>query len=103
MPQHRSPRELWRQSLHWVKETGWPTYAEDKAVADQVYTAWVIATNAEWLATSYRDRGKLSDALEAAFRPIRSDRAADCLYALFMVLLEIRGRREGILQRDRHH
>lgn len=103
MSARNGPRGLLKRSLDWVEETGWPTQAEDRAIADRVYQSWISATNAEWIATHYRDREKLSNALEAAFRPIREDRAADCLYALFMMLLEIRGRREGILQRNRNH
>ena len=103
MPKHRSPRELWKQSLDWVKETSWPTHDEDQAIADGVYAAWILATNSDWLASGCRDRGALSDALENAFRPIRDDRAADSLVILYQFLLEIRGRREGTLQRNRNH
>ena len=103
MREPRKPHELWKRSLDWIEETGWPTQAEDRVIADRVYRSWINATDAEWIATHYRNRGKLSDALEAAFRLVRDDRAADCLYALFMVLLEIRGRREGILQQVRNH
>ncbi len=103
MPAQNAPRWLLKRSIDWIKETGWPTQAADCAIADSVYRTWIAATDADWVATHYRDRGKLSDALEAAFRPIRDDRAADCLYALFMMLLELRGRREGIVQRVRNH
>lgn len=103
MTAHRTPRQLLRQALNWVEETGWLTYQEDTAIADRIFRAWIAHTDVEFVRTHQRDREMLSDALYSTFRAIRDDRAADCLYALFMVLLEIRGRREGILQRNRNH
>jgi hypothetical protein len=101
MAANRTPRDLWRRSLDWLKETGWKTHAEDSAIADDIWRRWVTETDAECISTHHRDRQKLSDALESAFRPIRDERAADALIVLFLMLLEIRGRREGVLQRNR--
>lgn len=98
-----SQSRLWQQAVAWARETGWLSHDEDKIIADGVYNAWIIATNAEWLTTGYRDRCILSDALENAFRPIRDERAADSLVILYQFLLEIRGRREGTLQQHRNH
>jgi hypothetical protein len=97
------PRRFWKRAIDWIKESGWPTRDQDQVIADGVYTAWILATNADCLTTGYRDRGALSDALENAFRPIRDDRAADSLVILYQFLLEIRGRREGALQQHRNH
>jgi hypothetical protein len=96
-------RRLWQHSLRWVRETGWSTREEDEAIAEALYTAWLLATDEEWNATRYRDRGKLGDALEEAFRPIRDERTADCLIILFLTLLEDRVRQEGVLERVRNH
>jgi hypothetical protein len=100
---NRTPRELWRQSIDWLGESGWPTRREDAAIADKVYRKWLAATNQEWLSTHYRDRDELADALDRAFRPIRDERTADSLVVVELLLLEIRGRREGTLRRGRNH
>lgn len=96
-------RQLWQRSLEWVRQTGWPTRAEDEAIAEALYTAWLHVTDEEWNAARYRDRGILADALEEAFRPILDERTADCLIILFLTLLEDRGRQEGALERVRNH
>lgn len=103
MSVHRNPKELWRQSIDWLGESGWPTRTDDAAIADHVYLNWLAATNEQWLATHYRDRDELADALDRAFRPIRDERTADSLVILYLLLLEIRGRREGTLRRGRNH
>lgn len=101
MQLHRHPRQLWIEAFKWIKEMGWGTRKEDEVIADAVYAGWVAATNADSSTIHYRDRGKLMDALERAFRPIRDDRAADALIVIYLWLFELRGRREGILQRQR--
>lgn len=100
MSRHRCPRELWLESIAWIDATGWPTRQEDARIANSVYRAWVSMTTEDAITIHYRDRGKLMDELERAFRPIRDDRAADALVVIYMWLLELRGRREGILQRQ---
>jgi len=103
MRAHRTPHELLDQALEWVRETGWPSRGEDTAIADRVYKSWIVQTNAEWTTTHSRDREKLSEAIEAAFRPIRDDRAADCIYVILMSELELRARRDGMLCQGRDH
>ena len=103
MGAHRTPRRLLDQALKWIQETGWPSRGEDIAIADRVYESWIAETNDEWIKTRSRDREKLSEAIDAAFRPVRDDRAADCIYVILMSELELRARREGILRQDRDH
>lgn len=103
MSEHRNPRRLWQLSVEWLGESGWPTRFDDAAIADRVYREWVAATNEQWLATRYRNRDDLADALELAFRPIRDERTADSLVILYLLILEIRGRRDGTLLRSRTH
>jgi len=99
----RKPQQLWRESLEWITSSGWPTRNEDDVIARTVYEEWIKATNAEWIASGYRDREMLADALENAFRPIRDELAADCLIIIYLFLLEIAGRRDGALHRGRNH
>ena len=96
-------QSLWAQSLNWLRETGWPTCVADAAIADAVYREWIDATQSEWTATGYRDRERLSDAIDMAFRAVRDERTADALVILYLFLFELRGRREGTLQRHRNH
>jgi len=99
----RTPHQLWKQSIDWITASGWPTREQDDEIARNVYEEWINATNREWLATGYRDHEILADALENAFRPIRDERAADSLIIIFLLLLEVRGRRDGTLQRRQNH
>lgn len=101
MREIKTPRQMLGSAMDWIEETGWRTMGEDKAIANQVYEAWVTETNAEWIATHHRDRDKLSEAMYAAFRHIRDDRAADSIYVILMLELELRARREGILRQER--
>lgn len=103
MQRHRHPRELWLESLQWITETGWQTRREDEVIANAAYEDWIAVTNSDSLSIHYRDRGKLMDALEQAFRSIRDDRAADALVVIYLWLFELRGRREGILQRQQRN
>src|SRR5689334_3787782 len=92
-------QRLWAQALDWLLETGWPTRVADSAIGDTVYREWIDATQSEWAATGFRDRELLSDAIDTAFRAVRDERAADALVILYLFLFELRGRREGTLQR----
>ena len=103
MSTSRSPRERLEQALDWIEETGWPSVSEDTAIANQIYEKWIDETNAQWRATGHRDREKLSDALETAFRSIRDARASDCAYIMFMIELELRGLSDGIFRQGHDH
>src|SRR5689334_11497852 len=103
MNSHRNPREMLRRAMEWAAETGWISMSRDRAIADGIYKKWVQETDSEWLLTQNRDRELLSDALYSAYRTIHPDPVADHIYVLVMVELEIRGRREGILSRNRDH
>lgn len=101
MREIKTPRQMLSNAMDWIEETGWGTMGEDKAIANQIYEAWIAQTNTEWIKTQRRDRDKLSEAMYMAFRHIRDDRAADSIYVILMLELELRARREGMLRQER--
>lgn len=100
----RTHEEMWEDALAWVKRTRWPTRMRDEAIADRVYTEWIEATNARWLAIGERDPDgedqyrRLHDAFIAAGH---DEEGADNLYILMVPLFELRARREGRAVRRR--
>ena len=41
MREIKTPRQMLTKAMDWIEETGWRTMGEDKAIANQVYEAWV--------------------------------------------------------------
>lgn len=43
MREIKTPRQMLGSAMDWIEETGWRTMGEDKAIANQVYEAWVAS------------------------------------------------------------
>jgi hypothetical protein len=94
---------LLEAAYEWVRDTGWPTYASDQAIAGDVYEKWIRATDAEYAATQSRDFDLLGDLLRGALAPTHDEAGLDALHVLLMLDLTLRGRQEGKLKRKRIH
>jgi len=95
--------ELLEAAYEWVRKTGWPTYANDQAIAGEVYEKWIKATDAEYAATQSRDFDLLGDLLRSALSGTHDEEALDSLHILLTLDLALRGRQEGKLKRKRTH
>lgn len=99
----RTPDELFEFACAWIRKTGWPTHAQDLAVADGVYAKWIQATDAEFAATGTRDFELLCSLLRTAYADTHDEEALDALQILMLNELTLRGREERRLKRERIH
>jgi len=76
-------------AAQWL-EKGWPTRAEDVALANRIYMEWLKATDSEWLSSGERDRYPLIAALDVEFRLRHDERMAEHLCVVFTMAFEAR-------------
>lgn len=99
----RTVDELLEAAYAWIRKTGWPTYADDQAIAGEIYQKWIKATNAEYAVTQSRDFDLLGDLLRSALSGTHDEEALDSLHILLMFDLALRGRQDGKLNRKQTH
>jgi len=78
------------RAAQWLGN-GWPTRAEDVALANRIYMEWLKATDREWLSSGKRDRYPLIAALDVEFRLRHDEQMAEHLCVFFTTTFEARG------------
>ena len=99
----RNLTERLARAAEWLEKTGWPTRAEDLALANRIYLEWLKATDREWLSSGERDRYPLITALDTEFRARHDEPMGEHLCVVFTTAFGVRARDSGANRQGDEH
>lgn len=99
----RNLTERLARAVDWLDKNGWPSRADDVALANRIYFEWLKFTDREWLTSGERDRYPLITALDEAFRACHAEPMAEHLCVVFTTAFEARARNSGANRQGDEH
>ena len=94
--------EIFDMALAHIREHGWAQFAQDRAMADRMYEAWLIDTEHTWKSSGVRDSEPLYDRLLETLKRLYGESDGGARWCMLSVMLEVRTRDEHQNQRRLH-